>query len=178
MTPVRINDPAMQLDALVEAAVTRARKLVGIRETSRNRGPEIDEWVRFCGLDPAGEHPWCLAFLQWVYGTACDDMGMPRVLPMTARVARLWAKAPRWMRTNVARRGALYLHLTDPTDPNSNGHVGIVVDPVFPQARLIGVEGNGNEAGSREGDSVVLKSRPFSYVNLGYLDPRAPRPVG
>jgi hypothetical protein len=48
-------------------------------------------------------------------------------------------------------------------------HTGIVCQVT--DAGIITIEGNTNEAGSREGNAVVAgKLRPWGYVQLGFID--------
>jgi len=157
--------------ALVDRALEIALTKVGIRETSRNRGPEIDTWVRRIGLDPEGRHPYCVAFLVGgVFYEAAQEIGLRNPLPATGKAIRLWLRSPSWARAPLVKRGCIFVRVRDLEDPDSAGHAGLVVDVVFPEKRIITVEANTNPAGSREGDGVYKRSRPFEYVNLGYLD--------
>jgi hypothetical protein len=68
------------------------------------------------------------------------------------------------------------IHLEDPRNPAGPGHVGIVVGSEGDKLRTI--EGNTNAAGSREGDRVAIKVRPFSdwtaFVNPARLSGAIP----
>lgn len=125
---------------------------LGVRETGPNRGPWIDECLRFVGLDPeAGSWPWCAASLVW-----CADRGGVE-LRRTASVARLW-QAVQYRRIDGPEPGCGFVHLK----PDGKGHCGLVVREVAPGI-IATVSGNTNAEGSREGDRVGLHDKPRSY---------------
>lgn len=153
--------------ALAEAALAVARGQVGVRETARNRGPEVDAYIRSVGLDPAkGEHPWCCAFVFWCYVEAAKGLGVPNPLPRTASVHRLWERSPLRCRTAAPIPGSIFVR----DSGSGRGHVGFVVDAFPPSGRIVTVEGNTDGSGSREGDGVYLRSRWMRDVTMGYLD--------
>lgn len=43
-------------------------KILGVKEIpdGSNRGPEVDEFIRYCGLEP--DQQWCGCTFSWVYG--------------------------------------------------------------------------------------------------------------
>jgi hypothetical protein len=132
-----------------------------------NRGPQVELYLGAVGLGP-GE-PWCCAFLIWCYREAtlrASQLAMP--LPKTGKCARLWARSDALWRSEQPSVGAIYIHLTDPADPNSSGHCGIVTG--FTDRTILAVEGNTNAAGSRLGDRVRINTRRRDYVNVGYID--------
>jgi hypothetical protein len=53
--------------------------------------------------------------------------------------------------------------------PNGKSHVGIVVS--VGAFSVVTIEGNTNEAGSREGNCVRQRSREIADIDLGYWDP-------
>lgn len=135
---------------------------VGVKESSPNSGPQIDDWLRFVKLNPEhGAYQWCAAFVC----SMCNDGGRP--LPYaTASVLRLIDKNYR-LRVDTPETGDILAHLEGP-----HGHCGFF-------ARTDGdlwvsVEGNTNGAGSREGDRVAIKTRSPEYWNGGILRPPVP----
>ena len=158
MSRIDIRQKAMQI-ALGE---------VGKREQGgNNRGPDVERYLAAVGLGPG--FPWCAAFVVWCYREAvlrCTG-GHPLPLPRTARVVRLWQRAQDLYKSTVPTVGAVYIHLESPTDPDADGHCGIVTS--FTDRTIMGVEGNTNAAGSRLGNQVRVHPRARSYVT-GYID--------
>lgn len=154
--------------ALVARALEIAETQIGVRETGRNRGPEVDEYIRAAGLDlEGGDYPWCEAFIQWCYRHAAKDLGVENTLPRTASVVRLWTRSPSRAKSQEPTPGAIFC-LAVPG--SSRGHAGFVVDVQWPAWRIITIEGNSNDDGGREGVAVVKRSRDLSTVNLGFID--------
>jgi len=150
--------------AIVEVAATH----LGVKETSRNRGPMIDEWITRMGLDPAGEHPWCMAFAWCCLDDACKLMGAVNPLRPSAKVIRLWQRAEQLgLASHRPVIGGIACHVVDPADPRSAGHCGVTTD--ITGDHIIAIEGNTNEAGSREGTMVRQQSRRLGWVNLGWI---------
>lgn len=141
---------------------------VGTTETAPNRGPRIERYLQAVGLPPG--LPWCCAFVVFCYHEAARVLGMESPLPRTGKVTRFYRKAKAVWRATEPTPGAIYCHATDPGDWDSPGHCGICIRPDDGKGRIVGVEGNSNDGGSREGDSVVVHYRKPAYVNLGYVD--------
>lgn len=141
-----------------------------VREVGRNRGPEVDRFLtRGGGLDPEGHaYPWCAAFACCCYFDAADELGIAWPFPPCASVGKLWSKANRFF-TRVPMQDAIALHLSDPKDTWSPGHVGIVIG-FSRDGSVESVEGNTNGDGSRDGDGVYIKTRPLSFWNFGFID--------
>lgn len=184
----------MDLEKVLEVAVSQD----GVKETSRNRGPWVDEYIRAAGLDPEkGEYAWCVGLVRWCFK---NSHGSNNPIPRTARVARMWAQGVDY-RSQEPKRGHIFCHAVKPEKVDSDGHTGFVlavgpgqVDvPLFswvqhkdgfwyaaPKGKsktftltaeeILTVEGNTNAAGGREGNAVAIKVRPKTYVNWGYLD--------
>lgn len=127
---------------------------LGVRETAPNRGPWIDECLRFVGLNPANGYPWCAASLVW-----CAYQGGVR-LKKTASVGALW----RWAVANGRSLkdpevGCAFVHLR----PDGKGHCGIVSSLDWYHGTIGTISGNTNEEGSREGTRVGLHDKPPEY---------------
>lgn len=164
------------LSELRDKALSLAFAEIGTREVGRNRGPRVERYLHTVGL--VGGDPWCAAFVVFCFDAAAQLLAMRLPLPRTGKVTRLWRKSNEAWRTQEPAVGAVYCHATDPADENSTGHCGIVLRLDDGQGRIVGIEGNSNPQGSREGDGVVINYRPRAYVNLGYIDiaRRPPRP--
>jgi hypothetical protein len=115
-----------------EQIVERARLHVGHRETSNNRSPLIDAWLRRCGLGPG--YAWCAAFASW-----CVEERADRKLGGSLPVAQAGAQnlGRMFPDTSTPQGGDL---MWFPTDDKGAGHVGIVVG-VSPDEALC-IEGN------------------------------------
>lgn len=144
-----------------------ARTQIGVKESGgQNRGPKVEEYLAAAGLPPG--QSWCAAFIVWCYAQAQRELGMGSMaIKRTGKCARLWtASAPLW-RSDRPSVGAIFIHLEDPTDPESSGHCGIVT--AINDIAIEAIEGNTNAAGSRNGNIVREHPRPRSYVT-GYID--------
>lgn len=130
------------------------RSQIGIRElTGRNDGREVEMYLRTCGL-PRG-NPWCAAFVTWVFQQA----GVKAVVS---------AWSPAWFPPDktIYTRGAKANKTPQMADvfgiwfanKKRVAHVGFI-DEWQPGNFCQTVEGNTNEAGSREGDGVYRKRR-------------------
>lgn len=162
------------VDALVSVALAEAASEV--REVGgSNRGPRVEEFQRSVGLRPGD--PWCAAFVawcamssrglsappSWCSGSAITtwQKGSRRAGPAGActplfvdyrdrvRVGWIWVRAKDEAGAADARRGNWV-----------QGHCGIVV--AVDEVGFHTVEGNTNEAGSREGDGVYRKTHRWT----------------
>lgn len=135
------------------------RSQIGVRElTGHNDGKRVEEYLRSCGL--AKGNPWCAAFLTWTYKQA----GIKAIVS---------GYAPNWFPVKhvIYTRGSK--SNTTPATADAFGiwfqnkgriaHVGFI-DEWTGGNFAITVEGNTNEAGSREGDGVYRKRRLKSQV--------------
>jgi hypothetical protein len=139
---------------------------LGVHETPGrpNRGPMIDVWLRFVGLEPDDGPPegyaWCAAFASW----CCFKGGRPV------------RKSPR-VRQLLMLNGDLEVSDPLPGDicislmANGKGHCGFYLRRE--SGRIYSLDGNTNETGSREGNAVAIRDRPADYW-MRFLRPRAP----
>jgi len=152
------------MNALTHQVCVEALRHVGVHEVGHNDGPEVAAWLARVNRAPG--NPWCAAFAWCMLDDACRALGIHLPLPPTAGVHLLCERAKAtsaW--TDDPGPGFVALH----DSGGSLGHCGIVLD--VDQDTIEGIEGNTNEAGSREGDHVAKKRRPAAYWSLGYLDP-------
>ena len=154
--------------------LTAARATVGtVEEGGKNRGHQIDGWNRDVGA--ALGSPWCAAWVYGMHKVAAASLGIVNECPRTAGALKLWHLAPERARRPIAAPGDVFV--LDTGDPGGFGHVGIV-ETVAPDGLTITtIEGNTNEAGSREGNAVARherwrptdgkRGRLVGYLSLG-----------
>lgn len=139
-----------------------AFKYLGVQETpgKPNRGPKIDGWLRFVGLVPEGNaYAWCCAFAVSVVfesGHSCKK---------TASVKN-FCELNKHLKVDVPQPGDLCARINE----NGTGHIAFFVrnlDGDYVES----VDGNTNDAGSREGNQVAIKDRPRAYWNAGFYRP-------
>ena len=149
---------------LSATALDIARTQIGVTETSRNRSPQIDEYVRAVGLDPEGEFSWCSAFLFWCFRSAAKKTGLVNPYPKTASSLRVWRFAEPICRDSNPTVGAVFvLKHSDTT-----GHVGIVESVLDGVPTCI--SGNTFDgAGGREGNTVARHVGTPEAVHGGEL---------
>ena len=120
-----------------------ARKEIGVRETSENSGPRVDEYNKYVGLKKA---KWCASFVSWCHGQA--GLAAPR----TAWSPSLFPK------DRIATEAMPGLVMGMYFDQLKRiAHCGIVerLQGDF----IVSIEGNTNVNGGREGDGVFRKIR-------------------
>jgi hypothetical protein len=165
---------------LVKAAIEFAMSQIGVRERplGSNRGPEVDQYLRAVGLNPVGNSfAWCVAFTHFSYLKAAESLGRENPHIMTAGVLAHWQKAgrkPGVLRVTNAeavgdpglvKPGSLFI-----IDLGGGlGHSGMVMETS--NGRLLTVEGNTNDGGSRNGIGVFQRdARKINQINKGFID--------
>jgi hypothetical protein len=130
-----------------------------------NRGPEIDEYLRYTGT-PLG-NPWCAAAVSWCLHKA----GWEKF--KSAGVLQWWngrdASGDRYTRNHtgfyevkIPKRGDLFLNIKP-----GHTHEGFVLDVEGDEFKSLA--GNTNSDGSREGYTwarKVLKLAPYKFLRL------------
>lgn len=152
------------MNRLTSQVIKEAHKWIGVVEVTRNSSPEIDGWLRRVGAAPGD--PWCAAFAWCILDDAIKALGCTNHLTGTASVHKLFERAHQhhaWW----TEPGPGFVFGID--HGSGRGHCGIVIDVAG--VHLATIEGNTNEAGSREGNAVVVKQRNVLECTLGYLDP-------
>lgn len=142
---------------LRELLVAIAMTQLGARETARNRGPEIDEYVRTTGLDPAGQHAWCAAYVVWCLEQLRRMTGIRRTWTRSARVVDHMRHAVVHGLVSAPTTGALAMR-DKPT------HMGIIVS-VGSEA-IYTCEGNTGGGSDTDGDRVMLRRRQKSWWSI------------
>jgi peptidoglycan hydrolase-like protein with peptidoglycan-binding domain len=171
--------PAAGGSALSEQVMRVAFNQLGVMEApvGSNRGPQVDEYLRAVGIDPArGSHAWCVAFVYWCFRQASLSLDAPNPMTKTAGVLALWRAAGRSPQAKIIRaadsmakidriaRGQIFAISTG----GGFGHAGLVDG--IQDGKLVTIEGNTNDGGSREGIGVFRRtSRTIASVNLGFI---------
>lgn len=164
----------LEVHPLLKAVIESAKGEVGTKESGRNRGSKVDEYIRSVGLDPTkGEYAWCQAFVYWNFSKAASGLQIQNPCIKTAGVLSHWTKAPdkNKIAAEVAlddpkliRPGAIFMV----DHGEGKGHTGLVES--VKAGRIHTIEGNTNKAGSREGDGVYEKDRSIASITLGFID--------
>jgi Putative peptidoglycan binding domain/CHAP domain len=164
---------------LAAGAIAIARQELGVREVppGTNRGPRVDAYLRGVGVNPAaGSFPWCAAFVYFCFGEAAAAIGRSNPLARTAGVLAHWNQAER----NGARRvkaadAALTPGLVKPGHifildfGRGVGHTGLITG--MRGGKLLTIEGNTNDGGSREGIGVFERAgRTIGSINKGFIE--------
>lgn len=171
--------------------IATAGAFLDVRETgTSNSGPMVDRFLRLVGLRPG--QPWCAAFVSYAGHWSHHDHLARRSswpLPLTGSC---WV-----LGDHAARRGILErepapgdVFLIHSPALGRFGHAGVVVaaaqggtDPDgSPWFECVTIEGNTNEDGSRDGTTVLRKTRRIRpgrgdrfirWVRLGAPEERA-----
>lgn len=154
---------------------------VGVMEQppGSNRGPEVDRYLKAAGLDPTkGSFAWCAAFVFWCFNEAANALQRKNPVVRTAGVLDHWERAGA---AGIERIAAGKAHLNealvrpghifiiDTGDPGGAGHTGLIEQVVA--GKLVTVEGNTNDGGSREGIGVFRRAgRRIRDINVGFID--------
>ena len=161
------------------AAIDVARAELGVHEQppGSNRGPRVDEYLRGVGLNPAGgSFAWCAAFVYFCFGKAAEAAGRRNPLTKTAGVLAHWNRAEssggrRIKKADAAANPSLVrvgqIFCID--FGGGAGHTGIVTG--IQSGKLLTIEGNTNDGGSREGVGVFARQgRTIGSINKGFLE--------
>lgn len=131
---------------------------LGVRETGFNKGQRVEEYLRAANLK-AG-NAWCAAFITWTF-KQCNIKAV------------VSGYSPNWFQSNVVYKR------DDNINRNYTATIGDVFGLYFANKKRIAhvgfidsrqgdyyitVEGNTNEAGSREGDGVYRKRRHIKTI--------------
>jgi hypothetical protein len=131
----------------------RYNRQLGVREaTGKNDGKSVEVYLNYVKLSKG--NPWCAAFVCWTLGVNGIENPRSGYSPV------LFPKAKVIYQLNIDKNGSpqkadvfgIWF-----ANKNRIAHVGFV--DVWGPQYVITVEGNTNEAGSREGDGVYRKRR-------------------
>lgn len=155
-----------------------AKTQIGVMEDppGSNRGPQVDEYIRRVGLNPKGKFAWCVAFVYFCFDEAANALGRGNPMIQTAGVLDHWAKAgqrgiPRITNARAVADPGLVQpgHIFVIDFGSGTGHTGLVLE--VNGGKLITIEGNTNDGGSREGVGVFQRDgRKIASINKGFID--------
>jgi hypothetical protein len=153
---------------------TVALRFVGLRETSKNRGPGIAQFWERTNYKQGDENrePWCCAAAVAIIQIADEESDAFDLVkpPKMASVREFleWAKDPKngcqlFTPKDVTKElyplaGDIVVYL-----PHLS-HIGIISRDYANDGFIKICEGNTNEAGSREGDGFYNKQRRLSFA--------------
>lgn len=149
---------------IANALVEEAEKTIGIMEEGgENRGKLIEEFQRTVD-GKAVQEPWCMSWLQTIVARTCARFGAKNLFPQSELCRAVWLSTPLKYRSKVPFWGSAVLW---------RGHCGLVT--LTYKRSFNTIEGNTNQAGSREGDGVYRKTRSVTggvnaFTILGYVD--------
>lgn len=132
---------------------------IGIRElTGKNDGPEVEMYLKTVGLGKG--YSWCSAFVKW----SLDEAEIPNKINAWSPTAE--------NKKNIIYQARRFVAEPEPGDvftiwfPRMKriGHTGFF-DGRQNETIIVTVEGNTNEAGSREGDGVYKKYRSLKTIH-------------
>ncbi len=150
-----------------------AGSYAGIRETTPNDSDMIRKFQSVIGV--AQQESWCLSFVQYcvekvdrLYFCVDPNHNQSTLMP-TEHCLTLWRFSPE-RRKSEPCPGLIAIWQHGDT---AAGHAGIV--EMKTKDGFYSMEGNSNEAGSREGDGVYRKKRLLTPMGnlklLGFIDP-------
>lgn len=136
--------------------------LVGVRELPGNRGATVGAFQAAAGIRPGD--PWCAAVINWAAERAAARLGVRSPLELVP----LQGYVPSYVQTfpAVPVADALPGDLLALWSERMGRHAHIAVAESFIGRRARTVEGNTNEAGSREGVAVLRRSRELEPLDV------------
>jgi len=151
---------------LHQTILETAKGFVGQKEISGNMGFKQPFFLKL--MESIGwrkSWAWCSMFCKLVYTESYKKLGLdPKTItkyisPSVQQTRANFLKAGYPLITNwkEVKPGA-YISWVSGSD-RTKGHTGILVEFIENGQKMITIEGNTNDAGSREGDSVARKTR-------------------
>lgn len=145
---------------LADEIIKQAGSQLGVTEaTGHNDGQAVETYLKSVGLGKG--YAWCLAFVYWCTKQAALKLGLVNPLKATGGVLDEW-QSGRGIHLSVPEQGCIFI-MHHP----EGYHTGIVTG-VFADGSLHTIEGNTNSNGSREGTSVLRKTRLVKDM-LGFI---------
>lgn len=163
---------------LLAAMLATATANIGVMEQppGSNRGPQVDVFLQRVGVNPADNLAWCAAFVYFCFDEGAKRLSRANPAVKTAGVLDHWAKAgqrgiPRILNAKAIQNPELVRpgHVFVVDTGGGHGHMGLVAEVLG--GKLITIEGNTNDGGSREGVGVFRReSRKIAEINKGFVD--------
>jgi len=133
-------------------------KELGVRESGFNKGDRVEEYLRAANLTAGA--PWCAAFITWTFKQNNIKAVVSGYSPNWFQSNIVYKRDDNVNRNYVATVGDVFgLWFAN---KNRIAHVGFIDGKQGDY--YITVEGNTNEAGSREGDGVYKKRRHIKTI--------------
>lgn len=135
---------------------------IGIREaTGNNDGKQVEEYLASCHLGKG--NAWCAAFVNWtLQKCGYETVKSPAWSPSWFTPDYLIYKRNSDLKTTPDQADVFGIYFAN---KGRIAHVGFIDSWPENDNFCITVEGNTNEAGSREGDGVYKKRRLKSQIN-------------
>jgi hypothetical protein len=150
-TPITVSATTLALRALEVA-----RTQLGVREaTGHNDGAAVESYLRSVGLGKG--YAWCASFIYWCFNQAAKALGVSNPLAQTGGVLDHLAKTHGQI-VHTPQVGDIFIM----DFGEGKGHTGIVKE--VRGNMIVTVEGNTNDANSREGDGVYERIRSISSI--------------
>ena len=150
-------------NAIRECVATQYTQAIGVREASgKNDGVDVKKYLASVKL-PEG-HAWCAAFVNYVLKKCGANVAGSGWSPAWFPQSRLVFNKSFGLGSNTGtlpQRGDVFgIYF-----PNKGriAHVGFI--DVWEESHITTVEGNTNDAGSREGDGVYKKKRLTKQIH-------------
>lgn len=162
------------MNAKLPSAIVRiATAEIGVEEVNgTNCGPRVNEYKAATWLDPKQSWPWCAAFVCWVVRQAMSESGVVETKtfkrPRTAGALDLenWSRLQdNSTNTKTPPRGDIQPGDIVTFRFTNGGHTGFAVTAPDKNGNFFSVEGNTDQAGSREGGGVFRKRRNVSQIH-------------
>lgn len=157
---------------LLTEALKVAISQIGVMEDppGSNKGPVVNQYLASTALPPGLF--WCAAFVYWCFDKAAAKIGKANPLVKTGHVMTHWNKTAgkKILTVDAVDKPSLIKpgHIFIMNTGGSSGHTGIVekVEGGFVHT----IEGNSNNAGSRNGIGVFRLQRKIAKINRGFLE--------
>lgn len=175
------------MEIISQLIINKAQHYLGQREKVGNTGfidESLDKKMRSIGFDD--KEAWCSLFAELVWKEAYSEY-MPL---MVQKLDVIFSEGAVKTYLNFNKSTDFHLLVTKTPIPGAlvfwqkyvngimdwRGHVGIFTQ--FEGGKMITIEGNTNDNGSRDGDGVYKKNRTLDYFNnnglrlLGFVNPK------
>lgn len=151
--------------SLVKKIIALARDEVGVREIGdTNCGKRVNEYKSATNLDSTQAWPWCAAFICWLFREAMKGSSYSFKRPTTASA---------WDFENWAEDQDMSVKTKKPSGSDiiagdiiifTFSHIGLAISAPDKNGMVQTIEGNTDDAGSREGGGVYSKERHISKI--------------
>jgi hypothetical protein len=161
LTTTEVAAPTGKVITLSDRALSVAVSQLGNAEEPKgsNWGKHIQKYLASVGINFAA--PWCMAFVYYCVNEAAKEMGVQNPLIKTGGVMAQWNKIPPQFKVGgTPRKGDIFIM----DFGKGLGHTGFVTSVIAD--RILTIEGNSNDEGSREGYEVCRKpgGRPIAKI--------------